>query len=249
MEVLATCHVHSRWSYDGSWPLEKLSAKFSRRGYRVLMMTEHDQGFSAARLDAYRSACALASSETLLVLPGIEYSDPTNRIHILVWGNIPFLGEGLPTSEILTAVQESGGVAILAHPGRKKAWSLVEPQWAEKLLGVEVWNRKYDGWAPSKTAPALLRSGKLIPFVGLDFHTARQSFPLSMSLNLDSEITEESVMRCLRAGQCCGKAFGLPLTDKLLCRSLSGLRIAEKVRRTAAPLFRNIKFFPSQPKA
>ena len=58
MEVLAVCHVHSKWSYDGSWSLEALSANFSRRGCRVLMMTEHDRGFTAARLAEYREACA-----------------------------------------------------------------------------------------------------------------------------------------------------------------------------------------------
>src|SRR5258708_38741116 len=105
MKVLAACHVHSAWSYDGSWSLQDLSAKFSRHGCRVLMMTEHDRGFSASRLAEYREACAQASSDRLLVVPGIEYSDPTNRIHVLVWGKIPFLGEGLPTGEMLDSVQ------------------------------------------------------------------------------------------------------------------------------------------------
>src|SRR5271169_2808950 len=105
MEVLAACHVHSKWSYDGSWSLEALSAKFSRRGCRILMMTEHDRGFTAARLNQYRVACADVSSERILVVPGIEYSDAANRIHVLVWGHVPFLGEGLPTSEMLERVK------------------------------------------------------------------------------------------------------------------------------------------------
>src|ERR1700693_5759438 len=110
MEVLATCHVHSAWSYDASWTLEALSAKFSQRGCRILMMTEHDRGFSRSRLDQYREACARASSNKILVVPGIEYSDSTNRVHVLVWGPVPFLGEGLPTGEMLEAVKASNGV-------------------------------------------------------------------------------------------------------------------------------------------
>lgn len=249
MEVLAACHVHSEWSYDGSWSLRELGAMFQRRGYRILMITEHDRGFTTERLDQLRSACALASSETFLVLPGIEYSDASNRIHILVWGNIPFLGEGLPTGETLTAVVANGGVAVLAHPGRRGAWNLVEPQWADKLLGIEVWNRKYDGFAPSETAPALLQSGKTIPFVGLDFHTSRQLFPLAMVFDIDSEITEESVMQCLKLGCCHGKAFGLPLTSRVLRCSISGLRVVEKVRRRAALLYRSAKSLAFQSKA
>ena len=159
MEVLAACHVHSVWSYDGSWSLDALSARFSRRGCRILMMTEHDRGFTASRLYQYREACAQASSEKILLLPGIEYSDATNRLHVLVWGNIPFLGEGLPTNEMLAAVRGANdGVAVLAHPGRKAAWKYFELEWADKLLGIEVWNRKYDGWAP--TASARLRASR-----------------------------------------------------------------------------------------
>jgi hypothetical protein len=182
MKSLAVCHVHSDWSYDGSWSLTDLSAKFSQRGYRVLMMTEHDRGFSAARFEEYRRACAEASSDKLLVIPGIEYSDAANRVHVLTWGPVPFLGEAVPTNEMLEAVAAAHGIAVFAHPSRKDAWQCFAPEWADKLLGIEVWNRKYDGWAPSRTAPALIPAGDAIPFAGLDFHTQRQMFPLGMVL-------------------------------------------------------------------
>src|ERR1035438_251947 len=178
MEVLAACHVHSDWSYDGSWTLEELSAKFGGDGCRVLLMTEHDRGFTAARLEEYRVACAKVSSTDILVVPGIEYSDADNRVHVLAWGPVPFLGESLPTGEMLESVRSANGVAVLAHPSRKKVWESFSPYWTERLLGIEVWNRKYDGWAPSETSLALLERSSAIPFVGLDFHTHRQSFPL-----------------------------------------------------------------------
>src|SRR5260370_17887956 len=121
MEVLAACHVHSTWSYDGSWSLEALSAKFSNRGCRILMMTEHDRGISESRLNQYRTACAQASSDKILIVPGIEYSDASNRTHVLVWGKIPFLGEDLPTGEMLQAVKVANGLAVLAHPSTRDA--------------------------------------------------------------------------------------------------------------------------------
>jgi len=191
MEILATCHVHSNWSYDGSWSLEALAGKFSRVGSRVLMMTEHDRGFSAARLSEYREACAQVSSDKLLVIPGIEYSDSANRVHVLVWGPVPFLGEGLPTTEMLERAEAADGLAVLAHPTRKDVWKNFDPRWTRRLLGIETWNRKYDGWAPSRTAPELLKETGVLPFVGLDFHTQRQSFPLAMALDLDGPATEE----------------------------------------------------------
>ena len=235
MEVLATCHMHSTWSYDGSWSLEELSARFEHRT-RVLMMTEHDRGFTAARLAQYREACARASSEKILVVPGIEYSDADNRVHVLVWGAVPFLGEGQPTGEMLDRVRDAGGFAVLAHPSRREAWKGFDRAWAERLQGIEAWNRKYDGWAPSKTAPALLNVTSGIPFVGLDFHTDRQSFPLAMALEIEGPITEQPVLECLRLRRCSPRAFGLPFNEGLVRGVLPALGLAEQGRRKIASI-------------
>jgi len=238
MDVLAVCHVHSEWSYDGSWSLAELAAKFSDRGCRVLMTTEHDRGFSAERFEEYRQACAEVSSERILVVPGIEYSDAVNRVHVLTWGPLPFLGENLPTRATLEAVNEASGIAVLAHPSRKDAWQAFAPDWVDKLLGIEVWNRKYDGWAPSTTAPDLLSRTDVVPFVGLDFHTERQSFPLAMALDIQSAVTEDSVLECLRGRRCEACAFGAPLGHDLLRKALPLMRVAERSRRTATRLAR-----------
>jgi hypothetical protein len=241
MEIVAACHVHSKWSYDGSWTLEELSSKFSHSGCRVLMMTEHDRGFSDTRLVEFRTACAKASNDEILVVPGIEYSDAANRIHVLVWGKIPFLGEGLSTLEMLKAAKDSGGLAVLAHPTRKEAWRAFEPAWGEHLLGIEVWNRKYDGLAPSRTAPALLESTRALPFVGLDFHTQRQSFPLRMVMDVEGDISEESVLACLKDGRCTPRAFGRSLTDGLMRTASPALRLAERARKAVALAARRSK--------
>jgi len=243
MALLATCHVHSQWSYDGSWSLEALSRKFRQQGCRVLMMTEHDRGFSTVRLERYRQACAQASSNQILVVPGIEYSDAANCVHVLVWGPVPFLGEGLPTREMLDRVQAAGGLAVLAHPSRREAWKSFEPSWSNRLLGIEVWNRKYDGWAPSRTTPRLLEKSDMIPFVGLDFHTQRQSFPLGMALAMDGHVTEDSVLDCLRSQRCYPLAFGLALTEGLVRRALPMLNLAEKSRQAVARMSRGSRNF------
>ena len=245
MEVIAACHVHSTWSYDGSWTLEALSAKFSRFGCRVLMMTEHDRGFSNDRLAEFRTACAKVSNEKILVVPGIEYSDAANRVHVLVWGKIPFLGEGLPTLEMLKAATDSGGLAVLAHPTRKEAWRLVEPAWSQHLLGIEMWNRKYDGLAPSRTAPALLESTGALPFVGLDFHTQKQSFPLRMVMDIEGDVSEESVVACLRARRCTPRAFGHSLSDGVMRTASPALRLAERARKAVALAARRSKLLKS----
>jgi predicted metal-dependent phosphoesterase TrpH len=241
MEVFAVCHAHSNWSYDGSWTLEKLSAKFRKQGCRILMMTEHDRGFSRERLEEYREACAKVSSDQILVVPGIEYSDADNRVHVLVWGPVPLLGEALPTNEMLEAVRAANGVAVLAHPSRKKVWESFSPYWAERLLGIEMWNRKYDGWAPSETSSALLKQSSAIPFVGLDFHTDRQLFSLSMALEIDGLVCEDEVLKCLRSRRCFPRVFGKPLDESLFLTTLPALKLAERGRRTAASIARRAR--------
>lgn len=241
MDILAACHVHSVWSYDGSWELGDLSRSFSDRGYRILMMTEHDRGFTEVRLNEYRNACAKASSDKILVVPGIEYSDSANRVHVLVWGSIPFLGEGLPTGEMLARSRAAGGVAVLAHPTRREAWKSFEPSWTQGLLGIEVWNRKYDGWAPSKNAKELLNTTGAIPFVGLDFHTERQFFPLGMALDVPGVVSEAAVLDAVKARRCSARAFKLPVSESVVRTAMPVLRMAERGRRLGASLVRRAK--------
>ncbi len=233
MELLAACHVHSDWSYDGTWSLGALATTFASRGYRVLMMTEHDRGFSPGRLLEFRRACREASSTKLFVLPGIEYSDPENRVHVLVWGEIPFLGEGLTTEALLEAVEEHGGLAVLAHPSRRRAWELVTPAWTDLLLGIELWNRKYDGWSPSAVSEDLLSRASVLPFVGLDFHTSRQRFPLGMSLTIQGSVVDEpAILAALRRGACTPRVLGTALDASRFRRSRPVLEAAERGRRT-----------------
>jgi hypothetical protein len=204
-------------------------------------MTEHDRGFSQDRLLDYRKACAQASSKRLLIVPGMEYSDADNTVHILVWGAVPFLGEGLPTAELLNKVGVAGGAAVFAHPSRKEAWKKFDSKWATNLLGIEIWNRKTDGFAPSKNAIPLMHGTSLLPLVGLDFHSRRQFFPLAIELNIESPITEELVLDELKARRCRSTVFGKSLDDFPPSGwRRAGLEAAEYGRRTAARTLRKL---------
>lgn len=240
MLLPAACHIHSCWSYDGSWPLATIATEFGQRGYRIIMTTEHDRGFDESRRLLHREACAQASNDKVLLLPGIEYSDASNIVHVLVWGPVPFLGEGRPTTELLKAVKASGGVAVLAHPSRRNAWRLYDPTWAKNLDGIEVWNRKTDGWAPSRSAPSLLKTSGVAAFVGTDFHDRRQLFPLAMRLDIQSALNEESVLDCLRAGRCYATAFGAAVGGHFLGGASLALKTAELGRRAAARIYRSL---------
>jgi hypothetical protein len=240
MRIRAACHVHSDWSYDGKLPLSEIAAAFSRRGYRVVMLTEHDQGFDESRRQAHREACRQASTGKILLVPGIEYGDVSNTLHFLVWDNVPFIGTGLAAHEILTAAQNSGGVVVFAHPSRREAWKLFDPDWKDKVSGIELWNRKTDGWAPSRDARSLLQLTQAVPFVGMDFHQRNQFFPLTTVLEVEPPVTEVSVLESLRRHRCSSEAFGFPINGFASGLGSRMFRLAELFRRRAAPLYHRL---------
>jgi hypothetical protein len=203
------------------------------------MMTEHDRGFTESKWLDYQRACAEASSAEVLLVPGLEYSDPTNVVHVLVWDSSGFLGEALPTSSLLARVREQGAIAVLAHPSRLDAWKAFDPAWASSLLGIELWNRKTDGWARSRPAAKLLSATGLPPFVGLDFHESNQFFPLAMKLKIPKTVSEESVVGSLRARNFAATAFGRPIDSFLRGLPAPTLEVAEFCRRRAASIYRS----------
>lgn len=212
MRVRAAIHVHSDWSHDGSWPLSKIASFFRRAGYHCVLTSEHDESFDDDRWQSYRKACSENSTENFLILPGIEYSDKLNIIHILVWGINPFLGKGREIDEILLKVKELNGVAVLAHPSRRKAWQQYDESWTSLLSGVEQWNRKVDGVAPSKEAISIIsKKPELLPFVGLDFHRLNQFFPLAMSLQINGRLIEEEVLNTFREKSGIAEVAGIPI--------------------------------------
>lgn len=209
--IYVAAHVHSEWSYDAAWTLDALAEAFAKRGYRAALMTEHDRGYSEERRLEHRAACARASTDRVLLIPGIEYSDADNTVHILVWGDVPFAGEARVTKELLLHVAAHCGVAVLAHPTRKNAWQRVGTEWYDMLAGVEIWNRKSDGWCASADGVRLI-NGTITPaWVGLDFHRSRQFFPLAMALQIESgsDITEEGVLNAIREHRLIPIAMGM----------------------------------------
>ncbi len=174
--------------------LAEIAALFRGRCDAVFMC-EHDRGFTPERLEEYREACARASERGPLLVPGIEYAGPEDRIHVPVWGPVPFLGEEVPTGELLRSVARHGGFSLLAHPVRRDAWELMEGEWLELARGVEIWTRKWDGWAPTDGL-SVVRGGGPLGVVSLDLHRAHQRFPLSMELELEGPLTARRLRRC-----------------------------------------------------
>ena len=232
MIAKAVVHVHSGWSYDGKWDLTELARFFGRLGYHIVLTTEHDLTFDHRRWEAYKTACRVASTNRLLVVPGIEYSDTDNDVHVMVWGVEKFFGNNQPTTKTLKEVKRKSGFCVLSHPSRRKAWQKVDEESMALIDGIELWNRKFDGVMPSREATALLKSHrKAMPFVGMDFHRANQFFPLAMMIQVDGALSEKNVVSALKDGHCQPQVMGIPalrFTNGLLS---FGAATCEQLRR------------------
>lgn len=225
-------HVHSAWSYDAEWRLQDLALAFRRLRYDIVLMAEHDRGFDQPRWEEYQRACEAASTQELLLVPGMEYADPDNVVHTVVWGNgIEFLGESRPTLEVLRDAHERDAVTLMAHPGRRDAISRYRAEWRPFLTAVEIWNRKYDGVAPNAEAGSFAAGEALAPFVSLDFHTGRQFFPLAMSLALEHAPSAPAVLEAIHAGACQPRLLGVPALRFTAGPEAAAVHGLERVRR------------------
>ena len=242
LTVKAAAHVHSDWSYDGAWSLAHIADFFGKIGCRVVLMSEHDKTFDSNRWQTYQEACAKASTPRTTLVPGMEYSDPDNTIHILVWGASAFLGKQQLTAVTLRAANELGGFCILAHPSRRQARHKIDVSWPSLLHGLETWNRKADGFAPSPEALELLDANqRLAPFVGLDFHRSNQLFPLFIVMNVAEPLSPETVFQALHLRKFTAKAFGINVNYFHKNHLFSCMTAVERLRGVIALLLRRLR--------
>ena len=157
-----------------------------------------------------------------------------------MWGPVPFLREGLPTDILLQHVKAHDGVAVLAHPSRREAWQVYDPRWSDVLTGIEIWNRKSDGWAPSRHALELTIATGAAAFVGIDFHDSRQMFPLALECQAGCGQTEASILTSLRTRTFMPTVGGWPIDLLTHGWPAAVASRAERARRTAASAYRRL---------
>ena len=140
---LADLHIHTNYSYDGTASVPEVLRKAKQLGLQVIAITDHDEiagAFEAAQLAAHYG---------IEVIPGVEIT--TAEGDLLAYFITEKVAAGLSYLETILKVRELGGVCIAAHPMSKgvgmnsvTADTLIQvlknPQAAETLLGVEVYN-------------------------------------------------------------------------------------------------------------
>lgn len=192
-------HVHSDWSYDGRHCLEEIHNLFAARKYEAVFMCEHCRTFDVARWSEYRAACRAASGRVLLV-PGIEYSDERNCMHIPIWGCEEFLGSEIPTSVLLERCPTECCFVLLAHPARRNAWERAAEIDPRSIHAFECWNRKADGLVPWRNRPESSPWCDWHSLVALDYHSWKQAWPLSLRIE-EASRSETDLIASLREGR------------------------------------------------
>ncbi len=140
---LADLHIHTNYSYDGTASVPDVLRKAKQIGLSVIAITDHDEIAGALE------AVSLASHYGIEVIPGIEIT--TAEGDLLAFFITQKVDAGLSMIDTILKVRELGGVCVVAHPmaggmGMNSASAdtilnaLKNPEVAETLLGIEVYN-------------------------------------------------------------------------------------------------------------
>lgn len=204
-------HVHSTWS-DGEFTLAELRDVYLAAGCSFACVTDHADGFDAARVRGYVDECATLSDERFRFIPGLEFTC-AECMHILGYG-VTELVESMDPRDVIRHIHRCGGVSAIAHP--KNGHFEWIAGFEELPHGLEVWNTKYDGrYAPRAGTFALLRRlqarrADLRAFYGQDLHWRHQYRGLLVCLDA-APATPDAVLDALRSGAFCAEKDGARL--------------------------------------
>jgi len=208
MTIDCLLHVHSSFSYDSRMKLADIVAKAKQHGYRVVLMSEHNNGMTPAVMEAFVRQCDELSDDQLLVIPGLELAFDHNRVHLLAYGVRMYLDSthvGCTFKSLVDAVRRAGGVCVLAHPSHRRGVDRLSPDDCVDLDGIEIWNVKNGNrFVPTAADVRVLRrvrdsGGRPFAFGGVDWHHLARFSPMVLRVEL-SELTPESVLASLRSG-------------------------------------------------
>ena len=238
-------HVHSDWSYDGSWTLAAPGGRVRAAAATTRsLMSEHDRRFDEARWQEYQAACAAASTPRDAARPWNRVQRRRQRRPRPCLGRAPVPGRRSPDHPTAGRGRAHGGIAVFAHPARRDACRTIDPACLGRFTGIEIWNRKYDGYAPSRGAAELLtRQPRAVATVGLDFHTAKQFHPLAMAMDLADGPSAAGIVDAIRQRRAQAMAFRVPALTLTRGVAWPAIREVERARREAARRVRRARRF------
>lgn len=127
--MIIDLHIHTRVGSDDSFiEIPDLVHRARRSGLDGVCITDHDWFWRRETVDAFRR------EHDFLILPGVEMS--TDDGHMLVFGLDHYQFGMHRTANLKAAVDEVGGVMVMAHPYRRNL------RWDEEVeAGVARYSR------------------------------------------------------------------------------------------------------------
>ena len=192
-------HVHSRHSFDCALELDTIVKRAKKAGLDAVLIANHNTVVPPEELER-------CQGQGVVLLPGAEYSTDVGHV-LAIFGDRPLEDLGLRLKgkvydhrEVIEAVHQMGGAAVLAHPfahGRTPA-----PEALARFDGLELCNSRAGyvrkGEANPMAARALLPSQ--LATAGSDAHLACEIGRSYVELDCPPPYTRERVLAALRGG-------------------------------------------------
>ena len=137
LALVGVLHVHSDASHDSSAPFSAVLEAAIAADLDFVVLTEHANERSAGALPASERAGLYPKGDgrSLLVLVGAEFG--TAEGHLLAYGIRELMpSEGRPAREVVAAIHDQGGFAVVPHPFAYGGWR----DWSVDVDGIEVHN-------------------------------------------------------------------------------------------------------------
>ncbi len=193
-------HVHSNYSYDSIMTPEELVFYAKKKGLDGVAITDHD------RIDG---AFKISQKTDFPIIPGMEiYSSDGHIIALNVQETIP---RGLSAQETVDRIHESGGIAVVCHPGSFFVRS-VSIKVEAKFDAVETINASSFPFKYSiKQAQKLALKLGAPQVAGTDAHYGPElGFAYTL---IDAENNTSEIVDAIKKGLC--QPFGSPIPWRL----------------------------------
>lgn len=175
--VVGIVHVHSLYSHDGRDSLEEIRDFAAQRGIGFVALTDHAEDFTATVWREYVARCRTVSSESVRLVPGLEFRFEGYRgLHLLAFDLAQWIEPRTP-DEFIALAGAASRCTVVAHP--ILAGYAIPPVVRDGINAIEVWNATYNTrYLPDPRAFRLLhdirrRRPEVVGLAGLDQHDRR----------------------------------------------------------------------------
>jgi predicted metal-dependent phosphoesterase TrpH len=200
----ADLHMHTTYSSDGHTEPKEAVLTAKQVGLSAIAVTDHNRPAGA------REVARIAKDHDLIVVLASEVSSFNG--HILALGVAEPIPKGLSASETIKRIEDHGGLAVAAHPGRfYTGLSLAEVR-SNHFRAVEVVNGG-SSVRQNKLASKLAGGRGLGMTGGSDAHHPEQ-IGRCRSVFENPPSSVEELLEEIRANRTTGKGAGLTLSGQ-----------------------------------